>query len=58
MGLGKQFLEIYKPSAADVYDSNKEKLGGTIESILEVEMDDHLSILTVSGCITMQTPAT
>jgi transposase-like protein len=43
MELAKQFLEIYEPtSTGDVYDGLKEMLGGTIESMLEAEMDDHL----------------
>jgi len=43
MTLAKQFLEIYEPASADdVYDGLKEMLGGTIESMLEAEMDDHL----------------
>ncbi|MBP1920913.1 transposase-like protein [Youngiibacter multivorans] len=43
MELAKQFLEIYDPTTADdVYDDLKEMLGGTIESMLEAEMDDHL----------------
>ncbi|MBP1921017.1 IS256 family transposase [Youngiibacter multivorans] len=43
MELAKQFLEIYDPTTADdVYDGLKEMLGGTIESMLESEMDDHL----------------
>jgi transposase-like protein len=43
MELAKQFLEIYEPATAgDVYDGLKEMLGGTIESMLEAEMDDHL----------------
>lgn len=43
MALAKQFLEVYEPASADdVYAGLKEMLGGTIESMLEAEMDDHL----------------
>jgi len=43
MTLAKQFLEIFEPASADdVYDGLKEMLGGTIESMLEAETDDHL----------------
>lgn len=43
MELAKKLLEIYDPTTADdVYDGLKEMLCGTIESMLEAEMDDHL----------------
>lgn len=43
MKLARQFVEIYKlASADDVYDGLKEMLGGTIESMLEAEMENHL----------------